>query len=59
MCPHCEATVKKTLEAIPGVKEAVVSHTAGTAVVALTADVDNSVLTQAVTGKGYTVLDIQ
>ena len=58
MCPHCEATVKKALEALPGVKEAAVSHKAGTAVVTLTADTDNSVLTQAVTGKGYTVIDI-
>ncbi len=59
MCGHCEATVKKTLEALPGVSAAVVSHTDGTAVLTLTEDVDNAVLKKAVEDKDYTVTDIQ
>ena len=43
MCGHCEARVKKTLEAIDGVKEAVVSHEAGTAVVTLEKEVADEV----------------
>ncbi len=58
MCPHCEATVKKALEAIDGVDTAVVSHTAGTAVVTLSADVANDTLKSAVEAKDYTVLGI-
>ena len=48
MCPHCEARVKKVLEAIDGVASAVVSHKKGTAVVTLTKEVDDSVLKKAV-----------
>ena len=59
MCPHCEATVKKALEKIDGVASAQVSHEAGTAVVGLTADVDDAVLTQAVEDKDYKVLGIE
>ncbi len=59
MCGHCEATVKKTLEALPGVSAAVVSHTDGTAVLTLSEDVDNAVLKKAVEDKDYTVTDIQ
>ncbi len=59
MCGHCEATVKKTLEALPGVSAAVVSHTDGTAVLTLAEDVDNAVLKKAVEDKDYTVTDIQ
>ena len=59
MCPHCEARVKKTLEAIDGVESAVVSHTAGTAVVTLTADVADDVLKSAVDAQGYPVLGIE
>ncbi|MBQ3405933.1 MAG: heavy metal translocating P-type ATPase [Lachnospiraceae bacterium] len=59
MCPHCEATVKKALEKIDGVASAEVSHEAGTAVVELTADVDDAVLTQAVEDKDYKVLGIE
>lgn len=59
MCPHCEATVKKALEKIDGVASAQVSHEAGTAVVELTADVDDAVLTQAVEDKDYKVLGIE
>ena len=58
MCQHCEARVKKTLEKLEGVASAEVSHTAGTAVVELTADVDNAVLKQAVEDQDYTVLAI-
>ncbi|MDY3257369.1 MAG: heavy metal translocating P-type ATPase [Ruminococcus callidus] len=55
MCGHCEATVKKTLEAIDGVASAEVSHEKGTAIVTLSSDVDNSVLKKAVEDKDYTV----
>ena len=57
MCPHCEAHVKKALEAIPGVDAAVASHTAGTATVTLSADVDVAVLRAAVEAQGYKTLD--
>lgn len=59
MCGHCEATVKKALEAIEQVSEAVVSHEAGTAVVKLTADVADDVLKKAVEDKDYKVTSIQ
>ena len=58
MCPHCEATVKKALEALPEVTEAAVSHTAGTAVVTLSAPVDDAALKAAVEAKDYTVTGI-
>ena len=58
MCAHCEATVKKALEALPEVTEAAVSHTAGTAVVTLSAPVDDTVLKAAVEAKDYTVTGI-
>ncbi|MFR5876389.1 MAG: heavy metal translocating P-type ATPase [Eubacterium sp.] len=57
MCPHCEAAVKKALEAFPQVDEAVVSHEAGTAVVTLNADVSNADLKTAVENAGYTVVE--
>ena len=56
MCSHCEATVKKCLEAFPEVNEAVVSHTEGTAVVSLNAPADLAALKKAVTEQGYKVL---
>ena len=59
MCSHCEATVKKALEAIPEVAEAKVSHEAGTAVVTLSALVDDAVLKNAVEAKDYTVTEIK
>ena len=59
MCGHCEARVKKTLEAIDGVTEAVVSHEAGTAVVTLSKDVANDVLKQAVEAQDYPVSAIE
>lgn len=59
MCGHCEARVKKTLEAIEGVTEAVVSHEAGTAIVTLDRDVADSVLKEAVEAQDYTVTSIE
>ena len=59
MCGHCEAAVKKALEAIDGVASAEVSHTAGTAVVTLSKPVENAVLRKAVEDKDYTVTDIE
>ena len=59
MCGHCEARVKKALEALPEVTEAVVSHEAGTAIVTLNADVADDVLKKAVEDQDYTVTGIQ
>ena len=59
MCGHCEARVKKTLEALEGVSEAVVSHEAGTAVVTLQADVADDVLKTAVEEQDYKVTGIE
>ena len=59
MCGHCEAAVKKALEAIDGVASAEVSHTNGTAVVTLSKPVENAVLRKAVEDKDYTVTDIE
>ena len=59
MCCHCEARVKKALEAIPGVSEAVASHTDGTAVVTLTENVADDVLKNAVEAQDYKVTGIQ
>ena len=56
MCPHCEATVKAALEALPGVQSAAVSHKDGTAVVTLSGEVSDEALRTAVTDKGYKVL---
>ena len=58
MCGHCEATVKKALEAIEGVNSAEVSHEAGTAVVELSEKVLDEVLKKAVEDKDYKVLSI-
>ena len=59
MCMHCEATVKKALEAIDGVESASASHEAGTAVVQLSKDVADEVLTKAIEDKDYTVKGIE
>ena len=59
MCGHCEATVKKALEAVDGVTEAVVSHENGTAVVTLSKEVDNDVLKKAVEDKDYKVTAVK
>lgn len=59
MCKHCEARVKKTLEAIEGVEEAVVSFEAGTAILTLSKSVDNEILKSAVEAQDYPVLEIK
>ena len=58
MCGHCEARVKKTLEALEQVTEAVVSHENGTAVVTLSEDVDDETLKKAVEEQDYKVISI-
>ncbi len=58
MCSHCEAAVKKALEALEGVTEARVSHAEGTAVVTLAADVADETLKKAVEDRDYTVLSV-
>ncbi len=58
MCEHCEARVKKALEALPQVQEAVVSHEAGTAEVTLKEPVDDAALKQAVEEQDYEVVSI-
>ncbi|MCR5457904.1 MAG: cadmium-translocating P-type ATPase [Clostridiales bacterium] len=58
MCPHCEATVKKALEAVEGVASAQVSHVEGKAVVTLNSSVEDSTLKQAVEAKDFTVVSI-
>ena len=57
MCSHCEATVKKMFEEFPQVDEAIVSHTDGTAVLKLNADLPDDVIKKAVEDKGYTVTE--
>ena len=59
MCPHCEARVKKTLEALEDVSSAEVSHVSGSAVVTLAAPVEDEVLKKAVEAQGYDVLGIE
>ena len=59
MCGHCEASVKKALEAVDGVASAEVSHTSGTAVVTLSKPVENDVLKKAVEDKDYKVTGIE
>ena len=59
MCPHCEARVKKCLEALPEVEMAEVSHTSGTAVVTLHAEVADDVLKKAVEAQDYPVVSIE
>ena len=55
MCAHCEARVKKTLEAMPQVDTAAVSHKSGTAVLSMNADVSDADLKKAVEALGYKV----
>ena len=59
MCGHCEARVKKVLEALPEVEQAAVSHEAGTAVVTLKAEISDDVLKKAVEEQDYTVTSIR
>ena len=56
MCMHCEAHVKKALEALAEVDSAVVSHTEGTAILTLNTDVSDEVLKKTVEDQGYKVL---
>ena len=59
MCGHCEAAVKKALEALPQVDEAVVSHEAGTAELTLNAEIADDVLEKTVEDKDYTVTSVE
>lgn len=59
MCTHCEARVKKALEALDAVSQAQVSHTDGTAVVTLTGEISDQALKQAVEAQDYPVTSIQ
>lgn len=59
MCAHCEARVKKALEAVAGVESAVADHTANTAVVTLTEEVADDVLRKAVEDQDYKVISVQ
>lgn len=59
MCGHCEARVKKVLEALPQVDEAVVSHEQGTAVVTLNTETADEVLKKAVEDQDYKVTGIE
>lgn len=58
MCGHCEARVKKVLEALDAVEKAEVSHTAGTAVVTLKTEIPDEVLKKAVEDQDYPVTEI-
>lgn len=57
MCPHCEAHVKKALEEIAGVKEAVADHKTGLVTVTVEGEVDKDILTAAITAQGYKVIE--
>lgn len=59
MCGHCEARVKKCLEALEQVTEVAVSHEAGTAVVTLNAEVDDEVLKNTVEEQDYKVVSVE
>ena len=59
MCAHCEARVKKALEAVPGVESAQADHTAGTAAVTLSAPVADEALRAAVEAEDYKVLSVE
>ena len=59
MCEHCEARVKKALEAIDGVESAVASHVANNAILTLSKDVDDAVLTKAVVDQDYEVVSVK
>ena len=59
MCGHCEARVKKTLEGIEGVKEAIVDHTTDSAKVIFSQEVNDDVLVNAVEAQDYKVISIE
>lgn len=58
MCGHCSGRVKKVLEALPEVDEAIVSHVEGTAIVKLNAEVSDDVLKQTVEAQDYEVVSV-
>lgn len=58
MCAHCEANVKKALEALDGIESAVVSHEAGTAVIELSKEVDDDLIKQTIENKDYKFISI-
>ena len=58
MCAHCEANVKKALEALDGIESAVVSHEAGTAVIELSKEVDDNLIKQTIEDKDYKFISI-
>lgn len=58
MCPHCEARVKKVLEELEDVSSAIVSHTAGTAIITMTSPLSDDTLTKVITDNGYNVIEI-
>lgn len=59
MCGHCEARVKKCLEALPEVQEAIVSHAEGSAVVKLNSEISEEALKNTVEAQDYKVISIQ
>ena len=59
MCGHCEARVKKVLEALPEVEEAIVSHEAGTAEVVLAAEISDEALTKTIEDQDYKVISVE
>jgi len=59
MCAHCEASVKKALEALPFVQEAQASHEAGTALITLSGDLDEEAVKKAIEDKDYTYIGIE
>lgn len=56
--PHCEARVKKLLEEIEGLTEAIVSHTEGIAIVSMEKPISDDVLAKVITDNGYKVIEI-
>ena len=57
MCPHCEAAVKKCLEAFPEVEEAVPNHETNQALLRLNADLNHDAVKKAIADIGYQVID--
>ena len=59
MCPHCEARVKKALEELPEISEAIVSHKEGNAIIKLVSDISDDKIKKTIEEQGYKVIDIQ
>ena len=59
MCPHCEARVKKALEELPEISEAIVSHKEGNAIIKLVSDISDDKIKNTIGEQGYKVIDIQ